>query len=143
MTNIVFRPLRRQPANDFNRVFGSLFNAPLQNLMEEKRVMTSPVYANVEESQHQFSISLAVPGYEKSEIEIALDQSKLTVRGKKQANEEINYTAKEFDFSSFERAFYLPEDVQADKIEARSENGILYISIPKAEVKPVINIEVK
>ena len=143
MTNIVFKPLCKHPSNDFNRVLGGLFNSPLHSLMDEKKTVTSPVYANVKETEQEYSISLAVPGYEKSEIEIFLDKSKLTVKGKKATNGEVKFSTREFDFSNFERTFYLPENVQTEKIEARSENGILNIHIPKAEVKPAINITVK
>ena len=111
--------------------------------MDEKKTVTSPVYANVKETEQEYSISLAVPGYEKSEIEIFLDKSKLTIKGKKATNGEVKFSTREFDFSNFERTFYLPENVQTEKIEARSENGILNIHIPKAEVKPAINITVK
>jgi HSP20 family protein len=143
MTNIVFKPLCNHPSNDFNRVLGGLFNSPLHNLMDEKKHVTSPVYANVIETVKEYSISLAVPGYEKSEIEISLDKSKLTIEGKKETSGEVKFSTREFDFSNFERTFYLPENVQTEKIEAKSENGILYIHIPKAEVKPAINITVK
>ncbi|MBK9565046.1 MAG: Hsp20/alpha crystallin family protein [Saprospiraceae bacterium] len=143
MTNIVFKPLCKHPSNDFNRVLGGLFNSPLHSLMDEKKTVTSPVYANVKETEQEYSISLAVPGYEKSEIEIFLDKSKLTIKGKKATNGEVKFSTREFDFSNFERTFYLPENVQTEKIEARSENGILNIHIPKAEVKTAINITVK
>lgn len=143
MTNISFKPCKTQPETDLNRVFGSIFNTPLHHLIDEKRTVTSPVYANVEETPEGYKISLAAPGYQKSEIEISLDKFKLTVKGSKQKNTDIKYTTKEFDFSSFERAFYLPENIEIDKIEAKSENGILSIFIPKAEEKPAINITVK
>ena len=138
MTNIVFKPLCKHPSNDFNRVLGGLFNSPLHSLMDEKKTVTSPVYANVKETEQEYSISLAVPGYEKSEIEIFLDKSKLTIKGKKATNGEVKFSTREFDFSNFERTFYLPENVQTEKIEARSENGILNIHIPKMNKKKTI-----
>ena len=143
MTNIKCKPSRHHFENDLNRIFGHIFNAPLHQVIDDKKTVTSPVYANVAETNSNFTISLAIPGYEKSDIEISLDKNKLTIKGKKQASNETKYSVKEFDFSGFERSFFLPEDVQADKIEAKTENGILYVYIPKEEIKPAINITVQ
>ena len=44
-----------------------------------------------------------------------------------------SYTRKEFNFSSFERSFSIPENVDADGILAKYENGILHITLPKME----------
>lgn len=143
MTNIEFKPCKAKSGYDLNRVFGSILNTPIHHLTDEKRTVTSPVYANVEESSAGYKILLAVPGYEKSEIQISLDKFRLTVKGLKQKNTDIKYTTREFDYSSFERVFYLPENIQIEKIEAKSENGILNIFLPKSEEKPAINITVK
>ena len=48
-----------------------------------------------------------------------------------------------FDYTNFERAFYLPENIQQDKIEASAENGVLKIVILKAEVKPPVIVTIK
>ena len=50
---------------------------------------------------------------------------------------------KEFNFTSFERVFTLPENVKTDQIEANTNDGILHIIVPKTEVKAPVNISVK
>jgi HSP20 family protein len=116
---------------------------PVNDLMQDKRTTLSPVYANIQEFEDKFIVNLTVPGYEKAEISIALDENKMKVSGKKEAQTERSYQLKEYDFSNFERLFYLPANVQFDKIEASVQNGILTILIPKPEVKPKVTIAVK
>ncbi|MBL0023744.1 MAG: Hsp20/alpha crystallin family protein [Saprospiraceae bacterium] len=86
---------------------------------------------------------MAVPGYDKSGITISLEENKLKIVGKKEESTDRKFLMKEFDFTTFQRLFYLPEDVQKDKIEATVENGILHLVIYKAEVKPAINVSIK
>ena len=93
---------------------------------------------------HQFTpIKLAIPGYNKADVSITLDENKLIVKGSKSADENVKYLKKEFNFTSFERVFTLPENVKNDQIEANINDGILYIIVPKTEVKAPINISVK
>ena len=47
------------------------------------------------------------------------------------------YIRKEFGYSTFKRSFTLPENVQTDAVKANYDNGVLYVTLPKAEVKKV------
>ena len=94
---------------------------------------------NVKETKKSFELQLAVPGLDKKDINIDLDENVLTISSKteeEQKEEVENFKRREFRFSSFERSFTLPEDIDETKIEAKHENGILSISIPKKEAKP-------
>jgi HSP20 family protein len=143
MTNIVFKPQINRVNQELNRVFGEVFNRPVQELLNDKKSNHFPAYANIEEKNDRFIISLSVPGFDKENISIHLHENKLLISGKKENPEERKYQLREFDNTSFERVFLLPEDIQKDKIEATSENGILTITVYKSEKKAPITIQVK
>lgn len=104
---------------------------------------------NIAENNDGFKIEFAAPGLTKEEFNINLDNNVLTVGSeKKEEKEETkeNFTRCEFNYSSFQRSFTLPDSANGEKISAEYKNGILYIEIPKreeAKVKPVREIEIQ
>lgn len=104
---------------------------------------------NIRETDNEFLVELAAPGMKKDDFNVELNNELLTISAEvKNKNEvkEDNYTRREFRFNSFSRTFTLPHDlVNADKIKANYEDGILSIDIPKLDVakaKPVRNIKI-
>ncbi|MCG1036896.1 Hsp20/alpha crystallin family protein [Polaribacter sargassicola] len=104
---------------------------------------------NIKESENDFIVDVAVPGMEKEDFKIDLDNDILTISSEKTSNNESsndNYTRKEYSYLSFKRSFTLPKGVvDSDKINAIYKNGELKITIPKleeAKPKPVKVIEV-
>jgi HSP20 family protein len=102
--------------------------------------------ANVKETENKFEIELAVPGFEKSEVKVELNDKVLTIsseREEKNEEKDEKFSRREFKYSSFSRSFRLPENVQESEIKANFKNGVLSIEIPKAiEVKKVKSIEI-
>jgi HSP20 family protein len=105
---------------------------------------------NISEDEDAFHVELAAPGLKREDFKINLDGHLLTIGAETKAQSETkegNYSRREFNYSSFSRSFTLPEElVDAEKISARYENGVLNLSIPKKETaKPkgprVIDIE--
>ncbi len=93
---------------------------------------------NIKETPESFEVVLAAPGMEKKDFKVELDGNTLSISSEKQSHHEDkdgeSYTRKEFSFQSFYRSFHLPKDVvDADKIKAGYENGLLRLSIPKKE----------
>lgn len=91
---------------------------------------------NIQESDNQYEIELAVPGMERKDFTVELDNNLLTIsaqREEEKKEEEKNYTRREYNYSSFSRSFQLPAMANADKCDAKYENGILKIMIPKKE----------
>ena len=91
---------------------------------------------NIKEREEGFELALSVPGFVKEDFNIEIDNEVLTisadVENETTENNE-NYTRREFSFSSFKRAFNLPETVDEDKINASYESGILKITLSKKE----------
>ena len=91
---------------------------------------------NIKENEKDFELELAVPGRKKEDFNIGIDKDILTISSEVDHGDETkeeNYTRREFGFSSFKRAFTLPETIDSDKIEANYENGLLKFMLPKKE----------
>ena len=95
---------------------------------------------NIKENEKDFELELAVPGRKKEDFQIEINENVLTISSASKIEENIekdNYTRREFVYSSFKRAFTLPETVDEDNIKANYDNGILKFSLPKkAEALP-------
>jgi HSP20 family protein len=92
---------------------------------------------NIMETSKEFRIEMAVPGMQKKDFKIKVENFMLTISTeKKEETKEAfeHYTFREFSFHSFSRSFRLPENCFWDKIDARYDNGILFLAIPKKEV---------
>jgi len=111
---------------------------------------TSIPAVNIKEKPDSFTVEVAAPGMDKKDFKIEIDGSALTISSERQNESEEkdgeNYSRKEFSYQSFYRTFHLPKEVvNADKIEAKYENGLLRLEIPKreeAKQKPVRLIDV-
>jgi HSP20 family protein len=95
---------------------------------------------NIKENEKDFGLELAVPGRKKEDFHIEVENELLTIsyESKSEASkEEENYTRREFVHNSFKRSFTLPKTINADKIGAKYEDGILKLTLPKkAEALP-------
>ena len=102
------------------------------------RAMNVPA-VNITEHKDEYQVSLAVPGLKKEDFKIDVDGNMLTISSEKVENKEEKdkrFTRKEYGYSSFSRSFTLPEEINKEKIEAKYEDGVLKLSLPrKAEAK--------
>ncbi len=89
--------------------------------------------ANAYENDSAFRIEMTVPGVRKSNIRISVEKDVLSVRIDQQEETEGRITLKEYDFTTGQRSFGLPESVNAEKISSKLENGILTLDLPKKE----------
>jgi HSP20 family protein len=117
----------------------NFWNNDLMNdeLYKTGRMMPS---VNVKETEKEYQIEVAAPGMKKQDFNIAVENGILTisadVKDEKEEKKD-NYTRREFSYSSFTRSFTLPQDVDENNIQARYENGVLYLNIVKTkETKP-------
>ena len=81
-------------------------------------------------------MEFVLPGYQKEDLEIKVENNLLTISSEKKSEGEVNeknYTRKEFSFSSFTRSFTLPEIVDVENIDAKNKEGVLYVTLPKNE----------
>ncbi|MFQ5448729.1 MAG: Hsp20/alpha crystallin family protein, partial [Saprospiraceae bacterium] len=87
-----------------------------------------------------FSIEVAAPGLAKKDFNVKVENEMLVISAshESQKEEKGKYTRREFSCMSFQRSFILPDSVDAAAINAKYENGILKVALPKkAEAKPL------
>lgn len=120
------------PTN-YGDVFENLFARTSQQI-DQKNCDCVPA-SNIAETETAFEIELAVAGYNKDDIQIALENNILSVFCDKDQleNKEVNYTRREFGYGTFRRSFSLPKSVDSEKIAAAYTNGILKLTLPKRE----------
>lgn len=91
---------------------------------------------NVSELEDKFQLEMVIPGFKKEDVSIEVDKDLLTISSEiEEATESTTeqFTRREFTKQSFKRAFNIPESVNQEHIDARYENGILSIILPKKE----------
>lgn len=117
-----------------NKVFPSLmnefFNDDLRmNVINNNHSVPS---VNSIENDNSFEIDLAVPGMKKDDFTIQLNDKVLVISSENTNSVENNsMSLNEFNYSSFQRSFIVPETVELDKIKANYKNGILKVKLPK------------
>jgi HSP20 family protein len=102
---------------------------------------------NIREDEKSYVLDLAIPGMDKKNLKIDINEDVLTISSETKSEAEDSrdgYKRKEFSYSSFCRSFYIPENVEREKIEANYKDGILSVALPKqTEEKNKITREIK
>ena len=101
---------------------------------------------DISENEKAFTLLADIPGVDPKDIDISMEKGVLTIKGERHSEnieENEDYRRVERQSGQFYRRFSLPDSADADKIEAKSEHGVLKITIPKQEVAVSRRIEVK
>ena len=119
----------------FDSLWDDFFNKEVFNRGVELGTRVPAV--NVSETDTSYHVEVAIPGYKKEDFNIDIDNNILTISSE-QKNEREEYegkktTRREFSYSSFQRSFQLPENVNEDSISASYKDGILKLDLPKTE----------
>lgn len=117
-------------------VFDELFNVFPNNFGNSIPSGYPTAAVNIHETTDAFHLELNAPGRSKEDFIIQVDKGLLTISyEKKEGSEEKSYKTirKEFTYKSFKRSFSIDEQINADGIQARYENGVLKLLLPKKE----------
>lgn len=120
-----------------NDLFERFFN---DSLFDNTREVRFAPKADILESEKAYEIHLAVPGFTKESFELSVDDKVLSVSGERKFEEEKSdktYKSVQTSYGAFKRSFTLPDNINAKKIDAKYNNGMLEIVIPKDETKIV------
>ena len=98
---------------------------------EEARYMVPPV--DIYETDHALAVIVDLPGVQKEDVDISVDQGILTIKGKARYEQREKSLRIEFGLLDFFRQFQLSDEVDQSKISAEAKNGVLTINLPKAE----------
>ena len=134
--------------SDINRIFGAM--DLLQNKMDQifgdfgrsfddvpgLTFRTSTPRTNLYENGDTFEIRAEVPGIAKDDLNVKIQGNYLEISGSRTDDTPDDYKVhrSERKASTFSRSFTLPDDVDADKVDAQLKDGILYLTLPKSEV---------
>jgi len=131
-----WRPFRE--LEEWERRYDDLFGRPLWRLPVKERGWMPAV--DVFEKEDKFVVKAELPGMKEENIDVSVVGDTLAIRGEKKTEAEIkeeDYYRCERSYGSFYRSIPLPSTVDADKIEASFEDGVLEVVLPKsANVKP-------
>jgi len=129
----------RYNSNDFiPTTFSSLVDKFFNESLARTGGSTFIPKVDIIENKDSFEIQLAVPGLNKEDFKIELNDNYLTISGERKfSNEkkERTFHSIETHYGSFSRSFSLPENIDASKIDAKYNNGILELTLPKDEKK--------
>lgn len=138
------------PANEFsalqksiNKLFNETF--PTMTAGEWKALDFQPA-CDVEETTSEYRMCFDLPGMKKDDIKIEIVDNQVTVKGvrnEEKKDENKNRKVYERRYGSFERTFILPTAINANKVEAAYNNGVLSLVVPKDEAQKPRQIEVK
>lgn len=118
----------------FPTVFDELFNNDLMN-----NISTTAPAVNVKENNHAYIVELAAPGVKKEFCRVHVDDEHnlcVAIENKfehKEEDKNAHYLRREFSYTNFEQRYTLPEDVDEEHINAKVEDGILTVELPKLQ----------
>lgn len=106
-------------------------NVPHSNRLRQPAV-------NTIETAEAYTLELALPGWQKGDVDLRVDGELLIVGGELGDAPEVNFRRREFGITKFEKSFHLPETVDVEAIAATLDHGVLSIELPKVpEAQPV------
>jgi HSP20 family protein len=144
------RDLATWPSNLFglqremNRMFDNFFGDADRS--EDSALLAWTPAVDIAEHDDEYIVRVELPGVLKDDVKITLESNILTIRGDKKQQKETkkaDYHRVERSYGSFQRSFTLPTTVKSDQIDATFKDGILSISLPKAEEAKPKQIDVK
>ena len=135
-------PVQKNLNNFFDEFFNELpaFGKTVNNLF-------SPA-VNIVETPDAYHLELSAPGRNKEDFQISVDKGLLTISYEKKEeakNEDVKVVRREFSYQSFKRSFTVDEKINAEAIQAKYENGLLKLLLPKKaeQQQPVKTITIQ
>jgi len=134
-----FESLRREIDRLFEDFNGGFWRSPVRRSLFDvtpswDREWPKMPAVDFTDTEKAFEVIAELPGMDEKNIEVKVANGILTIKGEKQDEKEEkkkDYYLKERNFGSFERAFQIPDGVDADKIEANFKKGVLTVTLPK------------
>jgi len=122
----------------------SLFDGLFKELLDNDYQYYYSPNVDIIENDNNYTIELSLPGFTKKNIKLNVEKNNnLIITGERKRDDNIKFNKKQTFYGKFKKSFLLPDDVNKENINAKMENGILYVNINKTEsMKPIsINIE--
>lgn len=101
---------------------------------------------DIYQTENDIVVKASIPGVKPDEVDISLTGDTLTIKGEHKEEQEVqeqNYARREIRYGAFSRSIVVPMQIQHDKVEATFDNGILTLTLPKAEAVKPKQIQIK
>jgi HSP20 family protein len=144
MLQLVPRRRRYLPIVPDIDIFDRFFDFDLPTLFDKEEMVVP--HFDISETEKDYVISGEIPGIDVKDLNVTLIDGIITIKGEKKKEteeKEENYHRIERHYGSFERSFRVPDKVKTDKLDANYKDGVLKLTLPKAEISEVKKIEVK
>jgi len=138
---------RFDPFREIKELENRIFQNYVPAVQTEKGINAFTPSVNTREDEKAYYIEVDLPGVKKEDIKVDIKENTLTISGERKFKDEVkedDYYKIETSIGKFSRTFTLPEDADVENIDAKSENGVLDIVIPKVKKEESVKtIEVK
>jgi len=132
---------------EFDRLFDDLgFGRMLDGMLPLVTDRFDVPAINLGEDKDHYYVEAQLPGFDMSQVELSVEQGHLRLAGQREranADENIRWHRSERGYGSFERIVRLPGDVDAEGVSAEAKDGLLRVTLPKAETAKPKQIEIK
>lgn len=129
--------MRYIPSKRFD-LFDDMFNG----FFDEPRMLNNVMKCDIHEKEGYYTLDIELPGYTKEDVSMEIADGTLTIKAQHElTNEEKdakgNLVRSERSFGSCSRSFFVGDNIKANDIKAKFENGMLYVTVPSAETKHI------
>lgn len=128
--------------NFVDDIFDDVFAVPFSYTKANAKPAVSSMNVDVQEFDDRYQLDLELPGYQKEDIQAELKDGYLTINAEhtdtNEEKEEGKYIRRERFYGKCQRSFYVGEEIKQEDIQAKFENGILEVIVPKKEAKPAV-----
>lgn len=133
----------------YNKLFASTRMMPAEDVGGSRELLAKADWApavDISETEKDYRIKVEIPEVKKEDVKVSLQEGVLIISGERRYEKElgdVKHHRMERYYGSFVRSFSLPEDAQEDSIDAEYRDGMLFLTVPKAEASKPKAIEVK
>ena len=131
---------------DMERMFDSLLGRTVGSVLRNTNRETFQPHLDIVETNTDYVVSVDLPGVKPEDVKVEMEDGRLTISGKRETVTEDkakNVHRVERTRGSFHRAVSLPREVDVEKIDAKYEQGVLHVTLPKSAEKQPRKIEVR
>ena len=141
-----YNPMQEYDTPAMPRTFSSILDEFFNDVVTSDTGRMYVPNMDVSETESHYHVEVALPGIKKDDINIDLQDRRLTISGERKEeteNKDTKHHVRETRYGQFERSIMLPNNINQDKVDARFEDGILKVDVEKKEKQVNKQIKVK
>lgn len=128
--------LTKYNKNRFPSIFDDFItNDWFEDFLPAKEFKDYTMLGDVIETNNEFNVELMLPGFDKKDIKMEVNEDVLSIEAERKRSEKNKYNRVESYFGKFKKTYTLPNNINKENIDAKYENGVLRVTLPKIEEK--------